>query len=120
MQFIDFPTKPWSTLLPGTSDVEQDLVGQLVRYESGDRLRAAQVRLSVERVQVCKLMYAGSQTSIFLGVTSRWPLLRITTGRHVHVHNLSKAVKEKGVTHVTLQHGDQGALKRMDDGSWNR
>ncbi|KAL5452904.1 hypothetical protein PMIN06_005720 [Paraphaeosphaeria minitans] len=42
VQFIDFPTEPWPTLLPGTSDVEQDLVGQLVRYESGDRSRAAQ------------------------------------------------------------------------------
>ncbi|KAL5389292.1 hypothetical protein DPSP01_002605 [Paraphaeosphaeria sporulosa] len=42
VQFIEFPAKPWSTLLPGTSDVEQALVGQLVRYESGDRLKAAQ------------------------------------------------------------------------------
>jgi hypothetical protein len=47
VQFIEFPTKPWAALLPGTSDVEQGIVGQLVRYESGDRLRAAQVTLSV-------------------------------------------------------------------------
>ncbi|KAL1595270.1 mitogen-activated protein kinase [Paraconiothyrium brasiliense] len=47
VQFIEFPTQPWSNLLPGTLDIEQDLVSQLVRYESGSRLKAAQVRLYI-------------------------------------------------------------------------
>lgn len=43
VQFIEYPPQAWPTLLPGTSDVEQDLVRNLVRFESGDRLKAAQV-----------------------------------------------------------------------------
>ncbi|OAG11493.1 Mo25-domain-containing protein [Paraphaeosphaeria sporulosa] len=55
VQFIEFPAKPWSTLLPGTSDVEQALVGQLVRYESGDRLKAAQsAKPNIELVRSTK------------------------------------------------------------------
>ncbi|KAJ4347163.1 mitogen-activated protein kinase [Didymosphaeria variabile] len=55
VQFIEFPTQPWSSLLPGTLDIEQDLVSQLVRYESGSRLKAAQVRLYTTSVMEWKL-----------------------------------------------------------------
>lgn len=43
VQFIDFPPQSWQDMLPGTSDVEQDVISKLVRYESAERLEAAQV-----------------------------------------------------------------------------
>ncbi|KAF2257763.1 kinase-like protein [Lojkania enalia] len=42
MQFHEYPTQSWSALLPGTSDIERDLVSKLVKYESGARMTAAQ------------------------------------------------------------------------------
>lgn len=59
VQFIDFPVKSWSTLLPCTTDVEQDFVAQLVRYESGDRLSAVKVSLTIQYARVCKLKLTG-------------------------------------------------------------
>jgi len=44
VQFYEYTPQSWDALLPGTSGLEQDLVGKLVRYESGERLRAAEVR----------------------------------------------------------------------------
>ncbi|KAI9752040.1 MAG: hypothetical protein M1835_001136, partial [Candelina submexicana] len=40
MDFHMFPQKSWSELLPDTPSTARDLVSQLVRYESGDRLLA--------------------------------------------------------------------------------
>ncbi|KAJ4303479.1 mitogen-activated protein kinase [Kalmusia sp. IMI 367209] len=42
VQFHEYPPQAWSALLPGTTEVEQDLVSKLVCYESGDRLSAVQ------------------------------------------------------------------------------
>jgi hypothetical protein len=44
MEFREYPTLPWVSLLPSISEVERDLVSQLVRYESGSRMTAAEVR----------------------------------------------------------------------------
>ncbi|KAF2747034.1 negative regulator of the PHO system [Sporormia fimetaria CBS 119925] len=43
MQFKVYPRQSWETLLPGTSAVEQEIVGCLVQYESGARWTAAEV-----------------------------------------------------------------------------
>ena len=43
MSFYEFPAKPWTELLPTAPESARDLVDQLVRYESGTRLTAAQV-----------------------------------------------------------------------------
>lgn len=43
VQFHEYPPQTWSSLLPGTSEVEQDLVDKLVQYESGSRLVASKV-----------------------------------------------------------------------------
>ncbi|KAF2445507.1 Mo25-domain-containing protein [Karstenula rhodostoma CBS 690.94] len=51
VQFIEFPAKPWSTLLPGISDVEQDLVGQLSAKPNIELVRSTKeltTRLSEE------------------------------------------------------------------------
>lgn len=44
MQFKDYPRQEWDALLPGTEEVERDIVSRLVRYESGARMTAAEVR----------------------------------------------------------------------------
>jgi cyclin-dependent kinase len=44
MQFWEFPRQEWEVLLPGAEEVEWDLVSKLVRFESGERLTAEQVR----------------------------------------------------------------------------
>ncbi|KAI8938863.1 hypothetical protein NX059_004724 [Plenodomus lindquistii] len=41
VQFHEYPAQEWSTLLPQLSEAEQNLVGGLVRYESGTRLTAS-------------------------------------------------------------------------------
>ncbi|KAL9101260.1 MAG: hypothetical protein Q9163_003458 [Psora crenata] len=43
MSFFDFPAKPWEQILPGVSSIERDLVSDLVRYESGKRVFAAEI-----------------------------------------------------------------------------
>lgn len=44
MQFYEFPSRPWTELLPKADLFGRDLVSKLVRYESGERLRASEVR----------------------------------------------------------------------------
>ena len=44
VQFHEYPPQPWSDLLPGVSEAEINLVSNLVRFESGERLSAKQVR----------------------------------------------------------------------------
>lgn len=43
MQFREYPRKEWAELLLGTTELEQDLVSRLVRYESGERMTAEKV-----------------------------------------------------------------------------
>lgn len=43
MQWKQYAPRPWSELLPKASPEGQDLVSQLVVYESGRRLSAAEV-----------------------------------------------------------------------------
>ncbi|KAH7081646.1 Mo25-like-domain-containing protein [Paraphoma chrysanthemicola] len=43
VQFYEYPAQEWSTLLPTLSETQRDLVGSLVRYESGARMTAAKV-----------------------------------------------------------------------------
>jgi hypothetical protein len=40
MAFQQYPSKPWSVILPGASADAIELVRQLVVYESGDRMEA--------------------------------------------------------------------------------
>ena len=44
VQFREYPRQSWSELLPRLSDVERDLVGSLVIYESSARATASKVR----------------------------------------------------------------------------
>ncbi|KAK4691926.1 hypothetical protein P7C71_g5182, partial [Lecanoromycetidae sp. Uapishka_2] len=43
MTFVNFPGKSWAEILPNASTEGKDLVSQLVRYQSTERLRAANV-----------------------------------------------------------------------------
>ncbi|KAF2402418.1 cell division protein kinase [Trichodelitschia bisporula] len=43
MLWKEYPPKPWSELLPETSDAGRDLVSGLVRYQSTERLEAGKV-----------------------------------------------------------------------------
>lgn len=43
MQFYEYPRRRWDELLPEADEVERDLVDRLVRYESGERMAAAEV-----------------------------------------------------------------------------
>ncbi|PZD27643.1 SPS1, serine threonine protein kinase [Pyrenophora tritici-repentis] len=43
VQFHEYPPQDWAVLLPKLSEVERDLVGSLVKYESGARMSAARV-----------------------------------------------------------------------------
>lgn len=45
VQFYEYPAQDWSVLLPTLSEPERDLVGSLVRYESGMRTSASKVRM---------------------------------------------------------------------------
>ncbi|KAL4900998.1 hypothetical protein BDW74DRAFT_160964 [Aspergillus multicolor] len=42
IEFYKYPAKPWDEVLQGASSNGRDLVGQLVRYESGQRLSAVE------------------------------------------------------------------------------
>lgn len=44
VQFYEYPPQDWSVLLPSLSEQERDLVGSLVKYESGSRMSASKVR----------------------------------------------------------------------------
>lgn len=41
VQFHEYPAQEWSDLLPNLSEVEQDLISDLVKYESGARMTAS-------------------------------------------------------------------------------
>ncbi|KAL2042423.1 hypothetical protein N7G274_004915 [Stereocaulon virgatum] len=43
MTFVEFPGKDWGQILPNASAKGRDLVGQLVRYQSSERLSAEEV-----------------------------------------------------------------------------
>ncbi|ERF76255.1 hypothetical protein EPUS_04332 [Endocarpon pusillum Z07020] len=42
MRFVDYPAKPWSTILDGAIDLEVEFVSSLVQYEATRRMTAAQ------------------------------------------------------------------------------
>ena len=44
VQFYEYPPQDWLMLLPSLSEQERDLVGSLVKYESGSRMSASKVR----------------------------------------------------------------------------
>lgn len=46
MQFYDYPTKPWDEVLRGVPSQGRDLIERLVRYESQERMPAAEVKHS--------------------------------------------------------------------------
>lgn len=46
MQFHEYPEEHWGKLLPRVSEEGQDLVSELVRYESGARMSALKVCIS--------------------------------------------------------------------------
>lgn len=43
VQFYEYPEEHWGKLLPRVSEEGQDLVSELVRYESGARMTALKV-----------------------------------------------------------------------------
>lgn len=43
VEFYKYPAKPWSEVLKGASSKGRDLVTKLVRYESSQRMSAAEV-----------------------------------------------------------------------------
>lgn len=46
MEFYDYPPKPWAEVLRGVPSQGRDLVERLVRYESQERMSAAEVHHS--------------------------------------------------------------------------
>ena len=72
MRFMQYPRKPWEEILPGLKPQEQDLVSKLIVYESGDRLSAEEVCITVA-VYVFRLMLtsiAGIATQLFRELTT--------------------------------------------------
>ena len=45
MKFVQFPGRPWEQTLPGIDTEGMDLVARLIRYQSSDRVSAAEVSL---------------------------------------------------------------------------
>jgi cyclin-dependent kinase len=45
MQFRQYPAKPWREILKDVPEPGRDLAGQLVRFESSERLTAAKVSI---------------------------------------------------------------------------
>lgn len=43
MSFHEYPAKPWTETLPRATEWERDLIGGLLRYESGERMTAKDV-----------------------------------------------------------------------------
>lgn len=43
MQFVDFAGRTWEEILPGADEAARDFVGKLVKYQSSERLTAAEV-----------------------------------------------------------------------------
>ncbi|KAF1848599.1 Mo25-domain-containing protein [Cucurbitaria berberidis CBS 394.84] len=54
VQFHEYPAQNWSALLPTLSESEQDIVSQLVRYESGARLTASKQKSNLELTRSIK------------------------------------------------------------------
>ena len=48
MQFYEYPEEHWGKLLPRVSEEGQDLISELVRYESGARMKA--VKVSIHKI----------------------------------------------------------------------
>ena len=72
MRFMQYPRKPWEEILPGLKPQERDLVSKLIVYESGDRLSAEEVCITVA-VYVFRLMLtsiAGIATQLFRELTT--------------------------------------------------
>ncbi|MCJ1388851.1 hypothetical protein MMC18_001701 [Xylographa bjoerkii] len=46
MRFYNYPPRPWSEVIPDSKQAARELVEQLVRYESSDRLTALEVSLT--------------------------------------------------------------------------
>ena len=45
MSFVEFPIKPWSSILPGVDEVAIDIVANLVQYQSTARMTAVEVSI---------------------------------------------------------------------------
>jgi len=56
VQFYEYPSQDWSVLLPSLSEQERDLVGSLVKYESGSRMSASKVRQQARLEDVANLL----------------------------------------------------------------
>ena len=52
MTFVTFPGKSWDEILPHAHAEEQDMVSQLIRYQSTDRLSAAEVNFPIPGIIV--------------------------------------------------------------------
>ncbi len=70
MHFYDFLPKPWSELLPNASESARDLVSRLVRYESGQRISALEVR-SYVRTRVALVLTAHRLLPSLISLTAR-------------------------------------------------
>lgn len=53
MHFVKYPAKGWDEILPGAEEQGRELVKQLVRFESGNRLSAEEVSILVINREVC-------------------------------------------------------------------
>ena len=76
MQFTEYPPKEWKEMLPEASDAARDLASKLVTYESGQRMRAADVsclptsQLTVIQPQSLINYVVGSEACIFSRCTA--------------------------------------------------
>ena len=73
MQFYDYPEEHWGNLLPRVSEEGQDLVSELVRYESGARTTALKVNSSMTSPRIASLTRTGPRTRVLSRLAERAP-----------------------------------------------
>lgn len=65
MQFYEYPEEHWGTLLPRVSEEGQDLISELVRYESGARMTALKVSTNLQSDDTELTVYRSLNTLTF-------------------------------------------------------
>ncbi|KAF2795343.1 Mo25-domain-containing protein [Melanomma pulvis-pyrius CBS 109.77] len=98
MQFHEYPPQPWPSLLPKASKVECDLVGELVRYESGARMTAAQ-------------LHAHSCTSLARPPFHRYP----TSPPRLPTRNMAFLFRNKQKNNVELAKSTKDLTLRLSE-----
>ena len=65
MAFVEYPAKDWNKVLPDASADAIRLVQKLIVYQSGDRMKADQVSLSIYDLQSSTNLWQWRTQSFF-------------------------------------------------------